>query len=81
MTVVWISDNNYFKILQTLSLNFSKNSCSFDKLYHKLHSVFHLISRHLKVGLLGVWISDETLRVVFDKCMLSSEVGLQDSRG
>ena len=78
MTAVWISDTNYFKILQTLSLNFSKNSCSFDKLYKKLHSVFHLISRHLKVGP-RVWISDETLWVVFGKCILSSEVGLQDS--
>ena len=73
VTVVWISDTNYFKILRTLSLNFSKNYCSFEKLYPKLHSVFHPISRHLEVGLkklfnplLSVWISDETLRVVLD---------------
>ena len=80
MTVVWISDTNYLKILWTLSLNFSTNYCSFEKLpvYQKLYSVFHPISRHLKVGLkklscisffnplLGVWISNETLRVVFD---------------
>ena len=73
MTVVWISDTNYHKILRTLSLNFSKNYCSFEKLYPKLHSVFHPISRHLEVGfknffnpLLSVWISDETLRVVLD---------------
>ena len=78
VTVVWISDTNYHKILRTLSLNFSKKYCSLDKLYQKLYSVFHPISRHLEVGLkilgcasffnplLGVWISDETLRVVFD---------------
>ena len=61
--------------MSTLSL-----TCSFDheKLYQKLPSVFHLISRHLEVGLkklgcfsffnplLGFWISDKTLRVVFD---------------
>ena len=51
MTVVWISDTTYFKILGTLSLNLSKNYCSFEKLYPKLHSVFHPISRHLEVGL------------------------------
>ena len=74
VTVVW----NYRKILRTLSLNFSKNYCSFQKLTQKLHSVFHSISRHLEVGLkklgcasffnplLGVWVSDETLRVVLD---------------
>ena len=78
MTVAWISDTDYHKIFRTLSLNFSKNYCSFEKLYPKLHSVFHPISRHLEVGLqklgcasifntiLGVWISDETLRVVLD---------------
>ena len=31
-TAVWISDTNYHKILQTLSLNFSNNYCSFEKL-------------------------------------------------
>ena len=51
VTVVWISDTNYHKILRTLSLNFSKNYCSFEKLYPKLHSVFHPISRHLEVVL------------------------------
>ena len=78
MTVAWISDTDYHKFFRTLSLNFSKNYCSFEKLYPKLHSVFHPISRHLEVGLqklgcasifnpiLGVWISDETLRVVLD---------------
>ena len=40
VTVVWISDTNSHKILRTLSLNFSKNYCSFEKLYPKLHSVF-----------------------------------------
>ena len=75
--VVRISDLNYDKLLRTLSLNFSKNSCSFEKLYQKLPSVFHPISRQLEVGLkkiscasffnplLGVWIWNETLRVVF----------------
>ena len=76
--MVRISDLNYDKLLRTLSLNFSKNSCSFEKLYQKLPSVFHPISRQLEVGLkklscasffnplLGVWIWNETLRVVFD---------------
>ena len=74
VAMVW----NYRKILRTLSLNFSKNYCSFEKLTRKLHSVFHSISRHLELGLkklgcasffnplLGVWVSDETLRVVLD---------------
>ena len=51
VTVVWISDTNYHKILRTLSLNFFKNYCSFEKLYPKLHSVFYPISRHLEVVL------------------------------
>ena len=76
--VVWILVTNYHKILQNLSLNFSKNYCSFGKLYQKLHlRSVSSISRHLKVGLkkhgcasyfsplLSAWISDETLRVVF----------------
>ena len=38
LTVVRISaDTNYQKILLTLSLNFFKNYCSFNKLYQKLH--------------------------------------------
>ena len=87
MTVVWISDTNYHKILRTLSLNFSKNYCSFEKLYPKLHSVFHPISRHLEVGLkklgcasffnplLSVWMSDETLFVVLDTAISRKVVG------
>ena len=83
MTVVWTSDTNYHKILRTLSLNFSKNYCSFEKLYPKLQSVFHPISRHLEVSLkklgcasffnplLSVWISDETLRVFLDILLLT----------
>ena len=83
MTVVWISDTNYHKILRTLSLNFSKNYCSFEKLYPKLQSAFHPISRHLEVSLkklgcasffnplLSVWISDETLRVFLDILLLT----------
>ena len=50
MRVVWISDTNYHKILRTLPLNFSKNFCSFEKLYQKRHAVFHEISRHRQVG-------------------------------
>ena len=77
MKVVWISDTNYHKILRSLSFSLSKNYCSFEKLYQKLHSLFHPISRHLELGLtklgcasffnpvLGVWISDETLQVLF----------------
>ena len=74
--VVWISDTNYHKILRSLSFSLSKNYCSFEKLYQKLHSLFHPIPRHLELGLtklgcasffnpvLGVWISDETLHVL-----------------
>ena len=51
LTVVWISDTNYHNILRTLSLNFSKNYCSFMKLYQKRHVMFHPISGHLEVGL------------------------------
>ena len=70
------------KFCGTLSLNFSKNDCSIEKLYPKLHSVFHPISRYPEVGLkklgcvsffnqlLVVWISDETLRVVLDIILL-----------
>ena len=83
MTVVWISDTNYHKIWRTLSLNFSKNYCSCEKLYPKLQSAFHPISRHLEVGLkklgcasffnplLSVWISDETLCVFLDILLLT----------
>ena len=68
LTVVWISDTNYHNILRTLPLNFSKNYCSFMKLYQKRYLLFHPISRHLEVGLqklsrasyfnplLGVWM-------------------------
>ena len=38
MTVVWICDPNYHKILPTLALNFSKNYWSFEKPYHIKHS-------------------------------------------
>ena len=48
--MVWLSDKNYDTILRTLALNFSKNFCSFEKLYQKRHSVFHAISRHRQVG-------------------------------
>ena len=68
VTVVWICDPNYHKILPTLALNFSKNYCSFEKPYQTLESVFHQISKHLEVAsprffnlLLSVWISNETL--------------------
>ena len=68
MTVVWISDTNYHNILGTLSFNFSKNYCSFEKLYPKLHSVFHPSSTHLEVGLKKIdstFLSDETDCVSF----------------
>ena len=48
--MVWISDTNYDTILRTLPLNFSKNFCSFEKLYQKRHAVFHAVSRHRQVG-------------------------------
>ena len=78
MTLVWISDLQYHKILQTLALNFFTNYWLFEKVYQIFHSVFHLISRLLEVGLkklgcatffnplLGILIPDETQRVVFD---------------
>lgn len=67
--------------MSTLSLSFSNlqlyNYCSIDKLYQKMHPLFYLIPRHQEEGLkklgcasffhqlLGFWISDEILRVVF----------------
>ena len=72
VTVVWICDPNYHKILPTLALNFSKNYCSFEKAYQTLESVFHEISKHWEVGwknlaalrflilLFSVWTSDES---------------------
>ena len=76
--MVWKCDPNYHKILPTLALNFSKNYWSFEKPYQTLKSVFHQVSKHLEVIkknsaaprffklLLSVWISDETLFLVFD---------------
>ena len=46
-----IGSLNYHKILRTLSMHFSKNSCSFEKLFQKLRSVFHPISCLLEIGL------------------------------
>ena len=43
--------SEFYGILRTLSLNFSKNYCSFMKLYQKRQLMFHPISRHLEVGL------------------------------
>ena len=69
VTVVWIPDLNYHKILRTFASNFSKNYEWFEKPYQKLERVFHQVSKHLEVGqkntaaprffnpLLGVWIS------------------------
>ena len=51
VTVVWICDPNYHKILPTLALNFSKNYWSFERPYQTLESVFHQISKHLEVAL------------------------------
>ena len=45
VTVVW----NYRKILQTLSLNFSKNYCSFEKLVLK-NSAAPRFSTHFSVS-------------------------------
>ena len=75
---VWICELNYHKIWWTFVLIFSKNYEWFEKLYQTFERVFHLISKYLEVGLkklgcasffqplLGVWISDETLFLVFD---------------
>ena len=67
-TVVWICDPNYHKILPTLALNFSKNINHLRS--HIKHSKVCFIrypntSKSFKL-LLNVWISDETLSLVFD---------------
>ena len=74
---VWICELNYHKIWWTFVLIFSKNYEWFEKLYQTFERVFHPISKYLEVGLkklgcasffqplLGVWISDETLFLVF----------------
>ena len=49
--MVWILYLKYHKILRTLALNFLMNYWLFEKVYQTLHSAFHPISRHLKVGL------------------------------
>ena len=78
MKEVWICDPNYHKIRRSFALIFSKNYECFEKLYQILERVFHQISKHFEVGkknsaaprffnpLLSVWISDETLFLVFD---------------
>ena len=78
MKEVSICDPNYHKIRRSFALIFSKNYECFEKLYQTLKRVFHQISKHFEVGkknsgaprffnpLLSVWISDETLFLVFD---------------
>ena len=75
---VRICDPNYHKIRRSFALIFSKIYQCFEKLYQTLERVFHQISKHFEVGLknsaaprffnplLSVWISDETLFLVFD---------------
>ena len=77
---VWICELNYHKIWWTFVSIFSKNYEWFEKLYQTFERVFHPKSKYLEVGLkklgcasffqplLGVWISDETLFLVFDMC-------------
>ena len=96
---VWICDPNYHKIRRRFALIFSKNYQCFEKLYQTLERVFHQISKHFEVGsknsaaprffnpLLSVWISDETLFLVFDillnirkKSFPGSNVSASDSR-
>ena len=50
VTVVWIPDLNWHKILRTFALNFSKNYKWFEKPCQKLERVFHQVSEHLEVG-------------------------------
>ena len=78
MTVVWIPDLNWHKILRTIALNFSKNYEWFEKPYQKLERVFHQVSKHLEVGqktrlrlvfsthFSGFGFPGETLFLVFD---------------
>ena len=84
MKEVWIRDTNYHKIRRSFALIFSKNYECFEKLYQTLERVFHQISKHFEVGkknsaaprffnpLLSVWISDETLFLVFDILLKNS---------
>jgi len=50
VTVVWIPDLNWHKILRTFPLNFSKNYEWFEKPYKKLEGLFHQVFKHLEVG-------------------------------
>ena len=50
VTVVWIPDLNYNKVLRTFALNFSKNYEWFEKPYQKVEREFHQVSKHLEVG-------------------------------
>ena len=86
---VWICDPNYHKIRRSFALIFSKNYQCFEKLYQTLQIVFHQISKHFEAGsknsaaprffnpLLSVWISDETLFLVFDILLQNLHLTLQ----
>ena len=75
---VWISDLNWHGFLRFYFSVFSLVLVSIEKIYQTLETVFHQLSKHLEFrqkysatrrifnSLLGVWISDETLFLVFD---------------
>ena len=94
MKDVWIFDPNYHKIWWTFALNFSNNNFinalrSYIKFSKEcLINIQTLQSwlknsaaPHLFNPLLSVWISDETLFLVFDKLILLREQfgGLKDN--
>ena len=75
---VWISDLNQHRFLRFYFSIFSLVLVSIKKIYQTLETVFHQLSKHLEFhqkycaarrifnSLLGVWISDGTLFLVFD---------------
>ena len=89
MKEVWIGDPNYHKIRRSFALIFSKNYQCFEKLYlsntrKSISSDIQTLRSWLKkLGcasffnpLLSVWISDETLFLVFDILLLKCDVSI-----
>lgn len=78
VTEVWIPDTNLHRFWRFYSFVYSVFSDSFEKLYQTLERVFHQDIQTPRSGLknlgyasvfnplLSVWISDETLFLVFD---------------
>ena len=78
MTVVWIPGLNSHRFWRFYFSVFTLVFVSIEKIYQTLETVFHLLSKHFEFlqkysaacsifnSLLGVWIPNETLFLVFD---------------